>query len=528
MTQGMTFREVGQTGLRQFSGWVREEFLLQLTGRQGAQKYREMMDNSPIVGAILFAIQATHRKVEWRTLPSEETPNSQEAVDFLESCRNDMSSSWEETFGDILSMLPFGYASHEIVYKRRQGRDPGMNPAKPREELPRSEYEDGKIGWRRLPGRSQDTVIKWFFDDNGQVKGLTQQPWVGPLVDIPIEKLLLFRPLFYKNNPEGRSILRNAYVPYYYVKRLQEHEAILFERLGGVPCIKIPGQILEQAAAGDPQALATVNAYKAIVVNLRTDEQMGVLLPSDMQPGNTGPSSSPAFSFELVTPQIRASGLDYDKSITRYNTDIMTSVLADFLVLGHQARGTQSLAISKVDMFFQAIEGTLNAIASVFNRFAIPRLWQLNGMDEDTKPRLEPDLAQRIDLDVLSNYILRLSQSGMPLFPDEELQGYIRDAAGLPDVQDERALQAAGLQDEQLDRQDEKDQTALDNMQAQPEPADKPKPKEPGKPAEDTPLKKMIRASMARRAIRMAGPRFGVTTTKRRRSRAFPPARMIV
>lgn len=514
MTAGLTFREVGSSGLRQFSGWVREEYLQQLVGRQGAQKYREMMDNSPVVGAILYAIQATMRKVEWRMLPAADTPAAQEAADFADSCRQDMSHTWEDLVGENLSMLPFGYSAHEIVYKRRLGRTPGADPAKPGEDLPRSDYDDGKIGWRRLPMRSQDTVLKWFFDGNGQVKGVTQQPWVGPLVDIPIEKMLLFRPLYYKGNPEGRSILRNAYVPYYYIKRLQEHEAILFERLGGVPCIKIPGHILESAAAGDAQAVATVNAYKSIVVNLRTDEQMGVLLPSDMQPGPNGPSTQPAFSFELVTPQIRASGLDFDKSITRYSNDIMTSVLADFLSLGHQARGTQSLAVSKVDMFFQAIEGTLNATASVYNRFAIPRLFELNGMNEDLRPQLEPDLAQRIDLDVLSNYILRLSQAGMPMFPDDELQGYIRDAAGLPDIQDDRALQAAGLLNEQLDRTDEKDQIVVDNMKNPPEPA-----------APMSPLKKMILASMARRAIRAAGPRYGVHTHKRG-TRKFPAARM--
>jgi hypothetical protein len=32
---------------------------------------------------------------------------------------------------------------------------------------------------------------------------VTQQPWIGPLVDIPIEKGLLFRAKPYKNNPEG-------------------------------------------------------------------------------------------------------------------------------------------------------------------------------------------------------------------------------------------------------------------------------------------------------------------------------------
>src|SRR5512143_825256 len=70
MSAGMTFAEIGSPGLRAFSGWVREEFLPELIGRQGAQKYREMSDNSPVIGAIVYAIKSTMRKVEWRVIPA--------------------------------------------------------------------------------------------------------------------------------------------------------------------------------------------------------------------------------------------------------------------------------------------------------------------------------------------------------------------------------------------------------------------------------------------------------------------------
>src|SRR5258708_8721133 len=95
-----------------------------------------------------------------------------------------------------------------------------MDPQHPGEVLAKSEYDDGKVGWRRMPGRSQDTIIKWFFDRNGQAKGVTQQPWVGPLIDMPIDKAILHRPTHYKSNPKLRSILRNSYPSYYFTKRL--------------------------------------------------------------------------------------------------------------------------------------------------------------------------------------------------------------------------------------------------------------------------------------------------------------------
>src|SRR6266436_560373 len=518
LTDGMTFYELGQTGLRQFSGWIREEFLQTLIGRQGAQKFREMRDNDAQVGGMLFAIEATMRKVEWRVDPAEEG-GGKEYSDFIESCMNDMSSSWTETVSDHLSFLTYGFAWSELVYKKRLGRKPGMDPRRPGQELPASEYDDGKVGWRRMPGRSQDTIIKWYFDINGQPKGVTQQPWVGPLIDMPIDKAILHRPTHYKGNPEGRSILRNSYVPYYYKKRLQEQEAILFERLGGVPVIYIPGQILQLASTGDANALAQVNMYKRIAVNLRTDEQMGLVLPSDTYEGTNGPTSVKQYEFQLVAPQMRAASINLDQTITRYSTSMLTSVLADFLTLGHEARGTQSLAVTKVDMFMQAIEGYLNSMAQVYNKYAVTRLMDFNAMDLDMQPKIKPDLAQRVDLDVLSNYVLRMAQAGMPLFPDEEVQTYLKDAAGLPDIDDSRAMQAAGLTDDQLDMKDEQSEVQLDQLKNPPQPASgsgaKPggaKPPANDKQQKRANLETMLKGAIAQRMVRHAGPKFGVRT----------------
>jgi len=115
----------------------------------------------------------------------------------------------------------------------------------------------------------------------------------------------------------------------------------------------------------------------------------------------------------------------------------------------------------------------------------------LNAMNLDQQPKIKPDLAQRVDLDVLSNYVLRLAQAGMPLFPDEDIQSYLKDAAGLPDIDDSRALQAAGLTDEQLDREDEKGDVMLDQLKNPPAPGEPgAKPGGPPKPAANQNQKK--------------------------------------
>lgn len=520
MNDGMTFREVGNSGLRAFAGYVREEFLPQLQGRQAMTVYREMADNSPIIGAIIFAIQATMKKVEWRTVPANDTPAAEEAAEFADSLRLDMSGTWEDTVSEVLSMLTYGFAPLEIVYKKRLGYDPGPDPKRPGKNLPKSKFDDGKVGWRRLPLRGQDTVIKWFFDENGETEGMTQQPWTGPLIDIPIQKMLLFRPSQHKNNPEGRSILRNAYRSYYLTKRIEEQEAILFERMNGLPVIRVPGTLMETARGTGPEAAAALqalNTFKAIAVNLRVDEQMGLVLPSDVFEGPNGPTSVRQYELELIAPGGNGgrSSTQGDPTIIRHQNNMLMSVLADFLSLGHGQTGTQALSVSKQDMFFQAVEGYLNSSAAVFNRHGLPRAWELNGMDPDLLPEFTPDLAQNVDLDMLGNFVNRLAASGMALFPNGDLEGALMDAAGLPDIADPAMR-------EQLEADGEDGPVAIAGPMAaiavndaipQPGMPGGPPLPEQAPPGKKSNFEKMLWGSVARR-IQKRGPSMSINTKR--------------
>jgi phage gp29-like protein len=165
---------------------------------------------------------------------------------------------------------------------------------------------------------------------------------------------------------------------------------------------------------------------------------MGLLLPSNTYPNATGTQgNTKMFEFQLVTPQGRSAGVDSDKIITRHRLDMLMTVLADFVALGHASHGTQSLAQNKVDMFFQAIEGWVNGIAAVVNRHLLPRVWELNALDPKLMPEYVPDLAQRIDIAGLADFVLKLAQSGMTMFPDPDLENYLRDAAGMPAIGDD-------------------------------------------------------------------------------------------
>ena len=156
--------ELGVTGVKRMSGYVDEEFLPALRGRKAVSVYREMSANDSMVGALLFSIDKLIREVEWKVLPADQSPEGLLAQEFLESCMDDMNEPWDGFIGEVLSMLTYGWSWHEIVYKKRVGpweKDPKK----------RSKHTDGLIGWRKMPIRAQETLMRWSFDENPAASG---------------------------------------------------------------------------------------------------------------------------------------------------------------------------------------------------------------------------------------------------------------------------------------------------------------------------------------------------------------------
>ena len=56
----------------------------------------------------------------------------------------------------------------------------------------------------------------------------------------------------------------------------------------------------------------------------------------------------------------------------------------------------------------------------------------LNGVDPAFYPMLRYSPPANVDLESLSKYIADLAGAGAMLFPDEGLESYLRDIAGLP------------------------------------------------------------------------------------------------
>jgi hypothetical protein len=463
--------ELGQTGLRRTSGYVNEEFLPQLRGRKAVQVYREMSENDPIVGALLYAVDRLLRQVEWRVEPADSTPEQKQAAEFIEQCMEDMSHTWDDMLTEICTMLPYGFSWHEIVYKKRVGpweKNPKM----------RSKYNDNRIGWRKIPIRAQETMLRWVFDDHGGTQAMVQlAPPLYQTTVLPIEKSLLFRVSSAKGNPEGRSFLRNAYRPWFVKKRLEEIMLIGVERdLAGMPMARVPQDYLSAEKGTDKAVM--VEAVRKMVRSVRRNEQEGIIIPRQMDQD----TKTDLFDFELLSSG-GSRQMDIAAIIDEYNLEILQSVLADFIKVGHEGTGSYSMHTDKTGLFRASINSIAQTIADTFNMYAIPRLFAVNGWKIDQLPQIVPSDVDPPDLAQLSTFMGQLATAGLTWFPDVELEKFLRKAANLPDLdeqsekvkeQEERQADTMKLAQQQMEmltmqQQAEQGQMQMDQMRHQTE-----------------------------------------------------------
>ena len=407
----VNFKQIGSTGLKRYGPYVYEEFLAELRWPRAGKIYQEMADNDPVIGSILYLAEMLIRGTTWDVEPASTAAADVEAAEFLKSCMNDMDMSWADTISEILSMLTYGFSLHELVYKVRRG--PNERNAKYN-----SEYTDGRIGWRRIPVRAQTSIDEWIFDEEGDVTGVVQvaEPNYRRVI-IPMSKCLLFRTRVSRDNPEGKSLLRNAYRAWFFKKHFEEIEGIGIERdLAGFPVLHAPDNMDLWNEDDEDMVKLRVRAEE-LVSSVRRDSEEGILLP---------------FGWEL---ELLTSGssrqIDIGSTIERYDNRIAITMLSDIILLGSKA-GSFALADTKQSTLAAALQSQILNIADVFNKKAVPALFRYNNFVGLTgQPKIVPGQIQTPSLKELA---LVLRAMSVTISGDMKLMNYIRRITGMPNL----------------------------------------------------------------------------------------------
>ena len=411
-SSGVIFNELGNTGLKNSGGLIYEEFLPRLQWPRAGAIYHEMSSNDPVVTSILMASRQLIRKVEWSVEPASQKRADVKAAQFLEECMNDMSHTWSAFIDDLMSFFEYGWSYMEIVYKKRNGCNCGKAGCS-------SKYDDNRIGWRKITGRAQTTLQGWEIDDYGSIKGMYQYTDKG-VVYIPIEKALLFRTTTARNNPEGKSFLRGAYRPWYFKKHIEEVEGIGIERdLAGLPVLTAPAglDLLDQ---NNPKAVQTKNDALKLVSSIRRDRNEGIVL-------------SDGWKLELLNAG--GSHMDTSGVINRYDQRIAITMLSDIVMMGGDKVGSFALAKTKESLLAAALDAQLANVVDILNEIAVPRLFALNTFTGLSGfPKFKVTSVITPNLTDLGNFISALSGAKMPLFPDLDLENYLRRMVNFPEV----------------------------------------------------------------------------------------------
>lgn len=419
----MSFDVVGTSGLRRSGGYVHEEFLNKLKGLKGVEFFKEFTDNNPQAGAIRFVIESLIRQAGWTAVKAKDATDPQEADTahmLLETAMEDMEHGWQDMIVEMLSALRFGFSYANVPYKIRRGPD---GPPQTR-----SEHDDGFIAWRAIDFRSQDSLERWEFDEQGKLLGMWQMDgWTGKRAFIPIDQAVHFRIDKFKDNPEGRSMYRNAAVSYLRLKALDDIEAVGAEReMTGVPVMEVPPQILNPRGSAQDGELR--RALERMLGAFKRNEREYALVPSELN----ADGKPTGFKFRLMaSPGTRA--FDITKIKDAHKVDILVSCLSQFLMLGLQGAGgnAQAHSISSMGLLGKALVSFLDMIVDTVNQQLVAPMMKFNRFKRENWPTVAHGDVDAPTLEELGSFLKTMFDIGS-LTVDDEVREHLYEQAKLP------------------------------------------------------------------------------------------------
>ncbi len=419
--------EMGNLGLSVFGGVTDSELRSELNFPHSIKTYKTMSAHSAINSALTLFDNIVG-KAKWNMVPPKEASEEEKRqCKIVEEMMHDMEGTWPEFIRDVLSMNMFGFAVHEKVYRKRYTSNG-------------SKYNDGVIGWKKLPIRAQETIEKFIFSPDGNdilgvkqnLSGISDQynrfsGRESKEVVLPRSKIMLFRSGKHRGDPFGKSPLRDAYLAWRFLTALEDLEATSVSKdVSGIPVLSIPPQYLSEDASPSQKAIKAY--YENALRNLQMNQQTAFLLPLAYDEV----SKQPLFKLELLSMDGKKA-FDLNKIKDYYKNLIVTSLFSEVTSMGQTQVGSFALGSLKNSMTGIAAETMIKVVAEVLNKELIQQTYELNGWDTTRAGTLDYDGIDDTDLESVSKAFQRYSSTGL-LELDREVLNSVRNSLGIDEL----------------------------------------------------------------------------------------------
>lgn len=412
-------KPLGRTGTVNTSGFLEERDVnAKWRWPESIRTADEMRRTSESIRFILGLIKTPIRAATWTVDPASDDNEDLERAAFAEHALFDeLDGGWDDFLRRALNYLDFGFAVFERIGEHREVRFS-------------YEPEDGEpveirreMVVPRLGERLQRTIQEWHpeEDDRSKLDHIVQ--WFGDqvaptMVEIPASQLVVFTNDQEGDDWRGTSLLRAAYQSYDYKLKLENLEAIAYERSMGVPVIYPPKD------ADDDQLDAVEEGLKGLWQRHGAYGVMPGPRADDIEDGNQG------WRFEVVSIPGDA-GRSATEQIQRHEAAMTRNVLAEFMRLGHEQSGSRAVGEVQQDVYYQGVEAHSRYVEDIVTEQVIRPLIQWNYGTDAEIPRLRASNIQARNVEVLAKAGSQLIQHGA-IIPNLETENAFRDVLDLP------------------------------------------------------------------------------------------------
>ncbi len=390
---------LGSSGTEINSGYISEEYLWTLQGKEAADIWDKMRRSDGKIKMILSAVKNPIRSATWE-VEAADIPDGEKHKEFIKHCLfHDQDKSWLDTVGEMLTMIEFGHSAFEEVHK-----------------VVLNHPEFGSyVGLKHLGFRSQKTIERWNVDKNDNLLSITQyaQGDLNRSVDIPCEFLVIFSMDKEGSNWPGISMLRPCYGPWIRKTSDQKMKSIGNEKFA------VPTPILKY-----PANKFNTDEYANAIEALRkytTHECNYLTLPE---------------GWDVTFPKNDYDPAKLQSSIDGEDKQMVFAFLANFLELGMSGGGgSYSLGSDLSDFFLGGITHIADLITQQLNRGTVKRLIDLKFGPQAKYPELKATgIDDKAGLE-FSQMMDALTKSKI-ITPDDLLEENIRARMSLPKKSD--------------------------------------------------------------------------------------------